>query len=115
LTRDQTLAQRLAETGRTSPTQLAATDLRHVLTDAIGGYAGEPDIEIQNYLLMNGDVVLLCTNGLTDVVDDDKIANVLRGGQGQTLDAQSRSMVDLALERGGPDNVTVVLSRYQIR
>ena len=56
LTRDQTLAQRLAETGRTTPTELAAHDLRHVLTDAIGGHAGEPDIEIQNYLLLDGDV-----------------------------------------------------------
>ena len=80
LTRDQTLAQRLAETGRTVPTELAAHDLRHMLTDAIGGHAGEPDIEIQNYLLMDGDVVLLCTNGLTDLVEDDRIANVLRGG-----------------------------------
>src|SRR4030095_7469158 len=65
LTRDQTLAQRLVETGRTAPTELAAADLRHVLTDALGGHAGEPDIEIQNYLLLSGDVVLLCTNGLT--------------------------------------------------
>jgi protein phosphatase len=114
LTRDQTLAQRLAETGRTEPTELAAHDLRHVLTDALGGHAGEPDIEIQNYLLMDGDVVLLCTNGLTDLVADDQIASVLRAAAGQPLNPQCQTLCDLALERGGPDNITVVMARYRI-
>ncbi len=114
LTRDQTLAQRLAETGRTTPIELAAHDLRHVLTDAIGGHAGAPDIEIQNYLLLDGDVLLLCTNGLTDIVDDDKIAAVLRNGGSQELDAQCQTLVNLALERGGPDNITALLARYKI-
>lgn len=114
LTKDQTLAQRLADTGRTFPTELAAHDLRHLLTDAIGGHAGEPDIEIQNYLLMDGDVVLLCTNGLTDLVEDDRIAAVLRERHSQRLDAQCQTLLDLALERGGPDNITAVLARYRI-
>jgi PPM family protein phosphatase len=114
LTRDQTIAQRLAESGRAIPTELAAHDLRHVLTDAIGGHAGEPDIQIENYLLMDGDVVLLCTNGLTDLVEDNKIAGVLRAGEGQPLQPQSQELVDLALARGGPDNITAVLARYRI-
>ena len=114
LTRDQTIAQRLAETGRAVPTELAAHDLRHVLTDAIGGRAGEPDIEIHNYLLLDGDVVMLCTNGLTDLVEDDKIAGVLRAGEGQPLEPQCQALVDLALARGGPDNITAVLARYRI-
>ena len=114
LTRDQTLAQRLAETGRMTPIELAARDLRHVLTDAIGGHAGEPDVEIQNYLLLNGDVVLLCTNGLTDLVEDDTIAGVLRGGASRPPTEQCQALVDLALERGGPDNITAVVARYRI-
>lgn len=114
LTRDQTLGQRLAETGRTTPIELAAHDLRHVLTDALGGHAGAPDIEIQNYLLLDGDLVLLCTNGLSDLVDDDKIASVLRNDASQELDAQCQRLVDLALGRGGPDNITVLLARYRI-
>ncbi len=114
LTRDQTLAQRLSETGRTIPTELAAHDLRHVLTDAIGGHAGEPDIEIQNYLLMDGDVVLLCTNGLTDLVEDDRIAGVLHASAGRTPTEQCQTLVDLALERGGPDNITALVARYRI-
>ncbi len=114
LTRDQTLAQRIAETGRTTPIELAAHDLRHRLTDAIGGQNGTPDIEIQNYQLLDGDVVMLSTNGLTDLVDDDQIANVLRTGERLGLDAQCQRLVDLALERGGPDNITALLARYKI-
>ena len=114
LTRDQTLAQRRAETGRMAPIELAARDLRHMLTDAIGGHAGEPDIEIQNYLLVNGDVVLLCTNGLTDLVEDDTIASVLRGAAARPPTEQCQALVDLALERGGPDNITTVVARYRI-
>lgn len=114
LTRDHTLAQRLAESARTTPIELAAHDLRHVLTDAIGGHAGPADIEIQNYLLLDGDVLLLCTNGLTDLVDDDKIAAVLRTDESQGLDAKCQTLVNLALERGGPDNVTALLARYKI-
>jgi protein phosphatase len=114
LTRDQTLAQRRAETGRTSPIELAARDLRHMLTDAIGGHAGVPDIEIQNSLLLDGDMVLLCTNGLTDLVEDDTIADVLRGSASRPPTEQCQALVDLALERGGPDNITAVLARYRI-
>jgi PPM family protein phosphatase len=114
LTRDQTIAQRLMETGRAIPTELAAHDLRHMLTDAIGGHAGEPDVEIHNYLLLDGDVVLLCTNGLTDLVEDDTIAGVLRAGEGQPLQPQCQELVNLALARGGPDNITAVLARYRI-
>ena len=59
-------------------------------------------------------MLLLCTNGLTDIVDDDKIAAVLRDGESQGLDAQCQTLVNLALERGGPDNVTALLARYKI-
>ncbi len=112
LTRDQTVAQRSRETGRAVPTELAGHDLRHVLTDAIGGHAGEPHVEIENYPLMDGDVLLLCTNGLTDVVDDDAIAAVLQ--RPAPMQDQCGALVALALERGGPDNITVVMARYTI-
>jgi protein phosphatase len=112
LTRDQTVAQRMRETGRAVPTELAGHDLRHVLTDAIGGHAGEPRIDIENYPLLDGDLLLLCTNGLTDVVDDDAIADLLR--RPAPAQDQCRALVNLALERGGPDNVTVVIAKYSI-
>ena len=112
LTRDQTVAQRVVETGRTAPTELAAHDLRHVLTDAMGGHAGDPRIEIETYPLLDGDVVMLCTNGLTDLVDDADITAVL--GEARPVQDQCRRLVDLALERGGPDNITVLLGKYSV-
>jgi protein phosphatase len=112
VTRDQTIAQRQAETGRSSPTELASADLRHVLTDAIGGLAGEPYIAIDSFHLYDGDLLMLCTNGLTDLVGDEEIANVLQKPTG----AQDRcqALVDLALNAGGADNVTVLLAKYTI-
>ena len=112
LTRDQTLAQRLLEPGRPAPTELAARDLRHILTDAIGGLAGEAHIQVDNFKLLDNDVVMLCTNGLTDLVSDDEIAAVLAAARPPGDLCQA--LVDLALQRGGTDNVTVLLGRYRI-
>jgi serine/threonine protein phosphatase PrpC len=112
VTRDQTLAQRLLETGRPAPTELAARDLRHILTDAIGGLAGEADIQIESFRLFDNDIVMLCTNGLTDLVNDDQIAAVLASDR--QPDDLCQALVDLALQQGGTDNVTVVLGRYRI-
>ena len=61
---------------------------------------------------MNGDCVLLCTNGLTDVVDDDRIAEVL--ALRRKPSEQCAILTDLANREGGDDNVTVVLAQYQI-
>jgi protein phosphatase len=112
VTRDQTIAQRVAETGRASPTQLASSDLRHILTDAIGGHAGEPHIAIDAFRLYDGDQLLLCTNGLTDLVHDEQIADVLRTRA--SMQKQSEALLNLALNGGGPDNVTVLLAKYRI-
>ena len=61
---------------------------------------------------MHGDILLLCTNGLTDVVEDYRIGDTLNFRR--ALDEQCRSLIDCALEAGGPDNVTVVLAQYAI-
>ena len=61
---------------------------------------------------MDGDCVLLCTNGLTDMLDDDRIAEVLalRREPGE----QCAMLMDLANRAGGGDNITVVLAEYHI-
>jgi protein phosphatase len=111
-TRDQTFAQRLTETDQPAPIELAARDLRHILTDAIGGRTGSPAAEIEQVKLQNGDCVILCTNGLTDVVDDEGLTAVL--GQTGTLDQQCLGLVELALAHGSADNITVVMAKYRI-
>ena len=111
LTRDQTLAQRVDAGGRPL-TELAAHDLGHILTDAIGGRAGTPSIQIGRIRLQHNDHLLVCTNGLTDVVDDESIRSVLR--HSGSLEQCCEALIDLALARGSSDNVTAVVATYLV-
>jgi protein phosphatase len=62
--------------------------------------------------LQDGDCILVCTDGLTDMVPDPAIAEVLGGGA--TAQATCQALVDLALSAGGKDNVTVAVARYRL-
>lgn len=106
LTRDHTHVQRLVEDGVITPEEAATHRLRHVLTNVLGGNSTGDGLEIHRIELEHGDQVLLCSDGLTEVVRDEEIAEVL--GRGLAPEFVCRTLVDLALERGGPDNVTVV-------
>jgi protein phosphatase len=112
LTRDHTLAQALADAGAISPEEAATHRLRHVLTNVIGTRQEEIAVEIQQLRLEDGDQVLLCTDGLTDMASEEAIAAVL-GRPGMAASACD-ALVGLALAGGGRDNVTVVLARYHI-
>jgi serine/threonine protein phosphatase PrpC len=112
LTRDHTTAQALADAGWITPEQVATHNLRHVLTRALGGRGGDVEVEIQHSLLADGDRLLLCTDGLTEMVPDGRIAEVL--AHTEASEEACRALVELALEAGGKDNVTVVLARYTI-
>lgn len=112
LTRDQTLAQDLAELGVIRPEDVAKHHARSVLTGAIATQGEEAQAEFHQVWLADGDQVLLCTDGLTEMVTDAAIAAVLERA-GPAADA-CHALVDLAVEAGGKDNVTVVLGRYSI-
>jgi PPM family protein phosphatase len=112
LTRDHTLAEDLARRG-SSPATAIPTRYRHVLTHAIGiaGTGGDPDIDRLH--LDDGDRLLLCTDGLTGMVDDATIAAELQ--RDRSADETCQALVDRALEGGGKDNVTVVVAGYRMR
>ena len=111
LTRDQTLDQRLHEAAGPVPVGTAAQDLRHILTDAIG--AGQPPaVDVERLGLCDNDMILLCTDGVTDPLDDEIIADFL--AQPRRLDNQCTALIDLAAARGGVDDATAVLARYRI-
>ena len=113
LTRDHTVAQAMADDGLISERDAVPRRLQHVLTRAIGirGVGAEP--EFRRAGLADGDRLLLCTDGLTDLVDDATIEAELgrRAFSGEACQA----LVDLALDRGGRDNVTVIVAGYRIR
>ena len=88
-------------------------DMHHGLTNAIGKPStGGPRIDVERVGLLDGDTVLVCTNGLTDSIDEDRIAAVL--GRGGSADDHSRTLVDLAIAAGGQDDVTALVARYRI-
>jgi len=122
LTRDHTLSEMgtMHRRGRSRipvaplvDVSTAAVDLRHILTDAIGmtGTAG-PQIDLERFELLDRDIVLVCSNGLTDVVDEDVIAGILSSGR--SPDELSRTLVDLAMESGGDDDATAVVAQYHL-
>jgi protein phosphatase len=112
LTRDDTLAQSLVDDGEMTPQEAATSRLRHMLTQSLGGGASDLDVEIEHVKLADGDRLLLCTDGLTEMVEEPTIAEVLRTSP-NAADACNR-LVDLALDAGGKDNVTVVVCGYRL-
>ena len=113
LTRDHTYVQLLVDSGQLSKEEAANFCSRHVLVNALGGFDEEVEVDVDQLELMSGDRVLLCTDGLTDLVDDDAICRVLMETH-ESAEA-CRRLVDAALARGGRDNVTVLVAGYTFR
>lgn len=112
LTRDHTLEEHLAHTNRPAPVERRTGDLRHILTDAVGASGGHPLVEIEKFRLHHRDWLLLCTNGLTDMVTDGQIADVLALRRSPL--EQCIMLTDLADSKGGSDNVTVICAEYLV-
>jgi protein phosphatase len=112
LTRDHTMAQQFIDMGILSAGSLEARRLSHILTNCLGANSQGIRVDVQHFPLAYGDTLLLCTDGLTDMVDDDRIAETLR--QNANPDAACNALLELALEQGGVDNITVVLARYKM-
>jgi protein phosphatase len=111
LTRDHTYAQALADLGVIQPQEVVKHRFRHVLTKALGGTADKVEADVQRARLCDGDQILLCTDGLTEMVSDAAISATL--GEAQTAGEACQMLIDLALRNGGKDNVTAVVGRYR--
>lgn len=108
LTRDQTIAQDLVDSGVLPPARAQWSPLAHVLSSSIGGTA-LPTVTRTEITGDRSDIFLLCTDGLTKHVPDERIAERLR-----TLSSSEQAcqaLLDDALEGGGTDNITVVILR----
>jgi protein phosphatase len=110
LTRDHTVAQNLADAGLISPETVAVSSFRSVLTNCIGGSKEGVKVDVTHVQLAEGDSLLLCTDGLTDMVDEDGISQTINAHP-QPQDA-CQALLDQALDGGGKDNVTIVLARF---
>ena len=110
LTTDHTLAQALIDAGVANRDDPASRSMRHVLTAAVGSLGSQVEPQVQRYKLNAGDQLLLCTDGLTETVEDETIAHLL--GEEKPAQTTCQDLVDLALASGGGDNITVVLANF---
>jgi protein phosphatase len=107
LTTDHTLAQQLAEIS-SEPVD-ATSHLHHVLWNCLGGSDDLPRPEVARRDLQLGDVLLLCSDGLTKHVDEARIAELLAANT--SCEARAKNLVDLANRGGGTDNITAVVAQ----
>ena len=112
LTRDHARAAQASARERKLNGPSPGRDLKHILTQALGARAASLKVDVEHFQLLDGDVVLLCTNGLTDMVDGPRIEAVLN--RKAAPDEQCQTLVKMALDAGGQDDVTVVIGRYRI-
>jgi protein phosphatase len=110
ITSDHTLAQALIDAGITKPEEPASRSMRHVLTAALGAMGKSVEPEMHRLQLAAGDQLLLCTDGLTEMVADSLITSVLR--EASSVKRACIDLVDLALAAGGLDNITVIVARF---
>jgi PPM family protein phosphatase len=111
LTEDHSLVGELVRSGRLTPEEAGAHPQRSVITRAVGT---EPDVDVDTFTVDGrpGDVYLLCSDGLTDMVEEDAIRDAVNASDGD-LDRAARALVDAANAGGGEDNITVVLFRLE--
>jgi len=110
LTEDHTLVQRMVREGRLTPEEAGHHPQRSVLTRAVGVEDGL-DVDELTLDVHSGDRILLCTDGLTSMVDNDAIERILKDEPDPQ--AAAEQLVSLANEAGGEDNITVVLVDFE--
>lgn len=112
ITVDHTLVQLLVSGGVLTPEAARTHHRRNVVTNVIGGPHPGVQADITKVQIAHGDKILLCTDGLSEPVSDDLIAEVMASGDDPG--AIARDLVDLAMDHGAPDNVTVVVARFDV-
>jgi len=111
LTHDHTLVEEMIRLGQLQPEEAAHHRFRHIITNAVGGHAPGMQAECHRIELELDDTLLLCSDGLRDVVPDDRIAAVLQA-EHEPRTACARLVAE-ANEHGGPDNITVIVARFE--
>jgi serine/threonine protein phosphatase PrpC len=110
LTEDHSLVEELVRQGKLTPQEADEHPQRSIITRALGLEAGV-QTDSHTWPARDGDVYLLCSDGLTSMVPEDRVGDIL-GGRGALPDA-GRALVDAANAAGGRDNITVVLFRLE--
>ena len=109
LTKDQSLMQRLVDAGELTEEEAEQSERRNIILQALG-----PDprvrVDLTHQVLRRGDTLILCSDGLSGSVKREEFAQV--AAEQKDLPSLCSRLIDLANERGGPDNITVVAARF---
>ncbi len=110
ITKDQSLMQRLVEAGELTQEEADRSERRNIILQALGP---EPSVRIDltHQQLRRGDMLVLCTDGLSGLVKREEIAEVVNGTD--DLVQACKELIDRANENGGPDNITVIVAKLE--
>ncbi|MCC5872374.1 MAG: Stp1/IreP family PP2C-type Ser/Thr phosphatase [Gammaproteobacteria bacterium] len=109
VTSDHSLVQELVDRGFYTPEEARHATNKNIVTRALG-IGAAVDVDMHEELALMGDLYLLCSDGLNDMIDDEQIRTILAENRGN-LDAAAEILVDAANAEGGRDNVSVLLAR----
>jgi protein phosphatase len=109
ITKDQSLMQKLIEAGEITEAEAEHSERRNIILQALGP---EPSIKIDltHQQVRRGDLLVLCSDGLSGQVSKEEIARVVSGTS--DLTAACKALIDRANASGGPDNITVIVARF---
>ncbi|MBV9050588.1 MAG: Stp1/IreP family PP2C-type Ser/Thr phosphatase [Solirubrobacterales bacterium] len=110
LTQDHSLVDELVRRGRLTEEEAAEHPQRSIITRALGPES-EVDVDTWTYPVRGGDLLLVCSDGLTSMVSEERVTEIL--GSSDDLDAAAQALIDEANRAGGRDNITVVLARFE--
>jgi serine/threonine protein phosphatase PrpC len=110
LTSDHSLVAEQVRRGIITPQQAEESEMQSVLLRALGAHE-DVEVDVDEVGIYSGDVLLLCSDGLTRMVTEPEIAGTLQAEMNPSTAAQK--LVDLANENGGQDNITVIVVRFQ--
>jgi len=110
ITHDHSLLQEQIDSGLITAEQAAFSANKNLVTRAVGV---EDTVLLETHLhdVLPGDTYLLCSDGLSDMIDDESIAQLLQGGE--SLSEAASALIDAANDAGGKDNISVVLARVR--
>ncbi len=111
LTRDHSLLQEQIDAGLLTPEQARHSQNKNLVTRAVG-IDPEVDAELRDYDVLPGDVYVLCSDGLNDMVEDDEIAMTL-SALSANLDLCATQLIQMANDNGGRDNISVILVKVK--
>jgi protein phosphatase len=110
ITVDHTMSEVMSQAGQLSREEARHSPMGHVLINVLGGRSHDLFVDVRKLTLDRNDILLLCTDGLYDMVPNERLQELLNSNT--SAEAACRKLVNLANENGGKDNITVIVSHF---